>query len=60
VPQTDRLVDERVEAPLLLLLLLLLLLHVGGRRLVASSLSVKCIRSCRPFCWGWPSWIRSS
>jgi len=27
--------------------------------LVASRFSVKCIRSWRPFCCGWPGWMRS-
>ena len=27
--------------------------------LVASFLSVRCVRSCRPFCCGWPGSIRS-
>ena len=43
---------EGVEAPLLLQ-------HVGGAGLVASVLSVRCIRSCRPFCSGWPGVMRS-
>ena len=29
----------------------------GGR--VASCLSVRCMRSCRPFCWGRPGFMRS-
>jgi hypothetical protein len=31
----------------------LLLEHVVGRGPRASVLSVRCIRSCRPFCSGW-------
>jgi hypothetical protein len=41
------LVDKRIETRLLLE-------DVGGAGLVASFFSLKCMRSCRPFCSGWP------
>ena len=34
-----------------------LLRQPAGR--VASFFKVRCMRSCRPFCWGWPGRIRS-
>ena len=37
----------------------LLLQTVEARRGVASFLSVRCMRSCRPFCCGWPGLMRS-
>ena len=46
------LVDEGIEAGLLLKAFM-----PGGR--VASFLRVRCMRSWRPFCWGWPGLMRS-
>ena len=46
------LVDEGIEA-------LLLLQAVGTRCRVVSLLRVRCMRSWRPFCCGWPGLMRS-
>jgi hypothetical protein len=37
----------------------LLLQEVGARRACGLRFKVKCIRSWRPFCCGWPGRIRS-
>ena len=36
-----------------------LLLKEVARRGLASFFSVRCMRSCRPFCWGFPGLMRS-
>ena len=51
-PFVIELSHEGVEARLLLKAV-----HAGGR--VASFLKVRCMRSWRPFCWGWPGLMRS-
>jgi hypothetical protein len=43
--------------PLLVLAELLFGVDAGGRNV--SCFSVRCLRSCRPFCSGWPGSIRS-